>query len=112
MTGPELIQDSEYDQFTKLSYGDRTNCIIDYIKNQPDHYIPDYFGRNWNKKLVCHLIYTIRRTISEPNKEIKTFIKNLKKTHSITEKELGELSIEFKKRVNNPVRIWQINTLV
>ncbi|MFC2154633.1 hypothetical protein ACFLRC_04060 [Candidatus Altiarchaeota archaeon] len=103
---------SSYKKFIELTFEERIENIFSYIDSQSDHLVKDYFGTNWKKKIAAYTYYTIEKTIDEHPAEVKKLLGHLKKNYDLTESQLNAISKEFRKKIRNPLRIWQMNTVI
>lgn len=103
---------SSYKRYHDSSYVERMTHLADYIDSQDDHVIKDYFGAQWKTKAATYVSYSLEKTIEEPTDELEALLAHLKKDYDVTDRRLANVSAEFRKKINNPLRIWQMNTLI
>jgi len=98
--------------YLNASYSKRFDTMIEYIESVEDHFVPEYFPSKWENRLACYILYTIEKSIEEPRLPVREFLTHLKENYDVTDKQLDEISMEFRRKIANPVRIWQMNTLL
>ncbi len=101
-----------YRKYQESSYIERMESLTDYVEDAPDHAILDYFGQQWKTKIAAHIAYALDKTIEEPTDELDRFLAHLKKEFDVTDRRMAAISAEFRRKINNPLRIWQMNTLI
>ncbi|MFH1722126.1 MAG: hypothetical protein ABH950_05940 [Candidatus Altiarchaeota archaeon] len=101
-----------YKKYKELSSKQRIEEIFEYIGAQPDQYGKDFFGKNWKTNIAAYLHYALEHAVDEPTRNVKNILSYLQSTYELSENQLSTISDEFKKKINNPLRIWQMNTLI
>jgi hypothetical protein len=89
-----------FKRFSKLSCSKRFDEMIEYIKSVKDHFVKDYYGRDWENELSSYVAYAITSSIERPNPQIREFLTYLEKKYSITSEVIDSVEFEIQKKID------------